>query len=42
MQRESFRRTGIQMLAVTAAAAVLPMAAPSTAGADRVIVKTCG
>ncbi len=34
MQRESFRRTGIQMLAVTAAAAVLPMAAPSTAGAD--------
>ena len=34
MQRESFRRTGIQMLAVTAAAAVLPMVAPSTAGAD--------
>ncbi len=34
MQRESFRRTGIQMLAVTAAAAVLPMAAPSTASAD--------
>ncbi len=37
MQRESFRRTGIQMLAVTAAAAVLPMAAPSTAGADTTV-----